>query len=290
MESHPETNMVGKELSEHRFELLQEIATELSSETTFPTSFDLLLSLRKALRDPDKTIDQISSIISIEPLIPLRLIHLANAVMYNRGQEIKDAKSAIQRLGLNVVRTVAMAIAMSQLLRSKDMVIFGDLPHKLWTHCLHSACAAYVISKRVARLNPEEAMLAGLVHDLGAFYLLYRFSQDEELRIRPDTTRHLVARWHESISYTLLVALGVPQEIAESTIDHDVLRPMPSVPLNLSEVVYVSNMLAGGMSDWLDFDEDPEGREQMYELARETYKECLGEIETYTDQMRSLLV
>jgi HD-like signal output (HDOD) protein len=291
MQSHPQSNLVGDELSKHRFELLQDIAAELSSDTTFPTSFDLLVRLRKALHDPNQTIDQITSLISIEPLIPLRLIRLANSVMYNRGQEVKDTKTAIQLLGLNVVRSAAMAIAMSQLLRSKDMVIFGDLPEKLWDHCLRSACAAYVISKRIhiARLNPDEAMLAGLVHDIGAFYLLYKFSQDEELRIRPDSTMHLVARWHESLGYTLLIALGVPQEIADSMVDHDVLRTLPSIPLNLADVVYVSNMLAGGMSDWLDFDENQEGRQQMYDHAREAYKEYLEDIDTYTDQMRSLL-
>jgi len=289
MHSHPQTNIAGEELSKHRFELLQDIAEELSSDTTFPTSFDLLVRLRKALHDPDLSLDQISKLISIEPLIPLRLIHLANSVMYNRGQEVKDARTAVQMLGLNNVRSVAMAITMNQLMQSKDLLIFGDLPQKLWDHCLRSACAAFAISKHIANINPDEAMLAGLVHDLGAFYLLYRFSQEEELRTRPDSTKYLVARWHESIGYTLLIALGVPQEIADAMVDHDVMRSLPSIPLNLSDVVYVSNMLAGGLSDWLDFDEDMVGRQEMYDLAREAYKEYIDEIDAYTDQMRSLL-
>jgi hypothetical protein len=65
MQSHPQSNLVGDELSKHRFELLQDIAAELSSDTTFPTSFDLLVRLRKALHDPNQTIDQITSLISI---------------------------------------------------------------------------------------------------------------------------------------------------------------------------------------------------------------------------------
>ena len=42
-------------------------------------------------------------------------------------------------------------------------------------------------------------MLAGLVHDIGVFYLLYRFARHEELRQRPNSALHLAARWHDLI-------------------------------------------------------------------------------------------
>ncbi len=279
----------GKDLSEQRFQLLQDIAKELSEETSFPTSFDLLVRLRKALQDPNQTIDQIASLISIEPLIPLRLVHLANSVVYNRGTEVKDTKTAVQRLGLNIVRSTAMAIAMNQLLRSKGMVLFGDLPQRLWDHSLRAACAAHVISKRLTHINPDEAMLAGLVHDLGAFYLLYRFAQYEELRIRPESAKHLIAKWHESIGLTLLQTLGIPEEIALASADHDTFRPIPAAPSNLADIVYVSNMLAGGMSDWLDLDECSEEKEQQREQMSIEFEGLKQEIDVYTTEMRALL-
>ena len=59
----------------------------------------------------------------------------------------------------------------------------------------------------------SRSVLAGLVHDLGAFYMLYRSAQYEELRLRPDTVKYLILQWHESIGVSLLDALGVPEEI-----------------------------------------------------------------------------
>ena len=89
-----------------------------------------------------------------------------------------------------------MAIAMKQMLMSRSMVDFDELTRKLWEHSLHSAAAAYVLAKRMTRINPDEAKLAGVVHDLGAFYMLYRALQYPELRKRPERIY--------SVSYTHL--------------------------------------------------------------------------------------
>lgn len=52
-------------------------------------------------------------------------------------------------------------------------------------------------------------MFAGLVHDMGAFYMLYRAVQYEDLRQRPETVKYLIAQWHESLGVSLLGALEV---------------------------------------------------------------------------------
>jgi len=87
-------------------------------------------------------------------------------------------------------------------------------------------------------------VLAGLVHDLGAFYMLWRAVQYPELRSRPDTVRYLIIDWHESIGVTLLNSLGVAEEIVQATIDHDRHRVVPAPVLTLADVVFVSNILA----------------------------------------------
>jgi len=130
------------------------------------------------------------------------------------------------------------------------MAIFSDLTQILWDHSIRTAAGARVIAQRMTHINPEEAMLAGLIHDLGAFYMLYRATQYEELRHRPDSVKYLIIQWHESIGVSLLNALGLPEEIVRATVDHDRLRPNP-VPLRtLTDVVYVANMLAGGHFEW----------------------------------------
>lgn len=276
----------GDALKAQRFQMLEDIAKELSGEVVFPTYFDAILRLRKILQDPDQGMGDIAAAISVEPLISAKLLHLANSVAFNPdGREVVDLKSAVMRLGLNTVRSAALSIVMNQLLRARGMADYAVVTQGLWEHSIKTSAAARVIARNGTRLNADEAMLAGLLHDLGAFYMLYRATQYDELRHRPDSIKYLIIQWHESIGVALLNALGIPEEIVDSTIDHDRLRPPPSPIRNLRDVIYVANMLAGGHFEWLMQDQDdPSGHLAGIETA---YGHLQGEIDALTNEMRA---
>lgn len=253
----PHLDKSGADLDRQRFQMLEDIARELSGKPVFPTCFDPVIKLRKALDDPRIGLGEIADLLALEPLISTRILALANSAMYRPDdREVRDLRNAVGRLGLNAVRTTAMAIAMKQLMLMRDVVAFQEQTNRLWEHSLRTASAAYVLARELTRINPEEAMLAGMVHDIGAFYMIYRAAQYEELVLRPETTRHLVVRWHESIGHALAIALGLPESIAGAMLDHDQYRPFPETPRTLSDVVYVANLLAGGRFEWLDMPPD----------------------------------
>lgn len=273
----------GDALYEQRFQMLADIAKELSGDVIFPTYFDAILRLRTALDNPNLSMDGICKAIALEPLISAKLTHLANSVAFNPGGEpVVDLKHAIARLGLSTVRTTALAIALRQLMRSKSLAQFAAQMQSLWEHSIRSSAAARVLASRRTRLNPEEAMLAGLIHDLGAFYMLYRGSQYEELRHRPDSLRHLIIRWHESIGHSLLDALGLPSEIVEAIGDHDRPRPLPVELHTLSDVIYVANLLGGCRQEWCD--EADEASLEAQQEAEAYFGELLPEIALVTDE------
>lgn len=278
----------GNELKAQRFQMLADIAREFSGEVVFPTYFDAVLRLRKVLNDPNQSIANIAHAVSAEPLISAKLLHLANSVAYNpEGKDIVDLKSAIVRLGLSVVHTAALAIVMTQLMRAKGMAEFADTTHALWEHSIQTSAAAHVLARESSRINKDEAMLAGLIHDLGAFYMLYRASQYEELRHRPDTIKYLIVQWHESIGVSLLNALGLPEEIVEATIDHDHLRSQPSTIRSLSDIIYVANMMSGGHIEWLM--QDQPGMTDAIAQLEQQYDHLRPAIEALTAELRGSL-
>lgn len=251
MTAQQDDNKTGDALRAQRFEMLADIAKELAGEVVFPTYFDAVLRLRKTLQAPNQSLGRIAAAVAVEPLISAKLLHLANSVAFNPGgTEVFDLQAAIARLGINVVRSTALSIVMTQLLRAKGMAAYSELTHTLWDHSINTAAAARIIARKLTRINPEEAMLAGLIHDLGAFYMLYRATQYEELSHRPESVKYLIIQWHESIGVSLLNALGLPEEIVKATEDHDRLRPPPNPVRTLTDVVYVANMLAGGHFEW----------------------------------------
>ena len=137
-------NKTGDDLKAQRFQMLEDIAKELSGEVVFPTYFDAVLRLRKVLQDPNETIGGIATAVSLEPLISAKLLHLANSVAFNpQGNQVVDLKSAVSRLGLNAVRSAALSIVMAQLLRAKGMASFADVLSEEDANAIH----AFLISR-----------------------------------------------------------------------------------------------------------------------------------------------
>lgn len=278
---------VGEALSSQRFQMLTDIARDLAGDVVFPTCFDTAVHLRQELQNPEVPIAQIARLVSVEPLIAAKLLHIANSVYYNpSGATVRGLPEAIARLGVSLVRTTALAVAMNQLMRSREMVVFSELTHDLWEHSIKTAAAARILARSPTRLNPDEAMLAGLVHDLGAFYMLYRAMQYAELRARPESMRYLIVQWHESIGVTLLNALGLPTEIVEATIDHDQPRPVPTTLRTLADVVYVANLLTCENFDWL-YPETASGLGEIA-LARTAYGEILPQVDADAREMMAV--
>ncbi len=282
-------DMKGDALNAQRFQMLEDIAHELSGgDLVFPTCFEVSLRLRKELQDAEVPVARIAGIVSLEPLVAAKLIRLANSAHYNPGgQQVRSIPAAITRLGINLVRITALAIASKQMMLSKGMVAFKDLSNALWKHSIKSAAAARVLARTCTPLNPDEAMLAGLLHDFGAFYMLYRAARYADLCERPETVKYLIMQWHDSIGVSLLNALGLPEEIVQATIAHDHPRDLaPATLKTLSDVVYVSNILCGAHFEWLYQDIDP--GVMGADVLRETFVEILPAIESESAEMLAI--
>ena len=278
----------GQPLDAGGFRMLEDIARELAGEVVFPTCFDAAFRLRQELQNPQLPTARIARVVSVEPLVATKLIHLANSAFYRRrgSTPANDLKAAINRLGIDLVRSTALTIAMGQLLRAKALVSFRNFTRELWTHSLKAAAASRILAREHTRINPDEALLAGLVHDLGAFYMLYRAVQYADLRARPDALRQLIRQWHESIGVTLLNALGMTDEIVQATIDHDQPRRVPTPLRTLSDVVYVGNIIAATHFEWLHEDFSIDHGEAA--IVRQNFCGLLAEIDEDTLEMQAV--
>ncbi len=278
-------------ISQKAFRFLQDIATDLSSgEVVFPTFLDATLQIRSAMKNPDLTVEELAHVVSAEPLVSLRVLRLANSVAHNpTGKATGDVKSAVIRLGFAQVRTQAVAVAMEQLLKSKDMAPFIDLARALWEHSIQVAATSFVIARKLApKLNPDEAMFAGLVHDIGQFYLLSRAGKYPELVNAKSDMGALMMDWHAQIGHALLTTLDTPEQIVSAVDDHETYGgEMP--PRTLAEVVFVANLMATKTNPFADAHErmTPETREAVLkDIDEARVAEILSESK---DEVKSLL-
>jgi HD-like signal output (HDOD) protein len=106
-----------------------------------------------------------------------------------------------------MVRSVAVAFAMRQLRRKDTYTPAAQRQlEQAWEESLGASATCFVIAKRFTRLNPDQALLTGLLHVLGRLYIVMRAKDAAELS---DTEmRGIVDGWHASIGKAILESWG----------------------------------------------------------------------------------
>lgn len=188
------------------------VADAERGDMVFPTHAEVALRVQQALDDPDCSVEQLAKLISAEPMLAARVVGMANSVSYNpSGRAIGDVNSAISRLGFKTLYTLVTALIVRQMQEMSPLPEHRALAARLWEHSAHVAALARVIAKRVTKQDPEAAFFAGIVHELGAFYLLARASH------YPGLLENHLENWFEQgearLGRAVSKALGVPANL-----------------------------------------------------------------------------
>ena len=204
------------------YRFLKDIAQDLSrKDLKFPTFIDASLGVRMALGKKELSNAELARVVGSEPLLSARIVALANSVALNpTGKEVSDLKNAVMMVGQNSVRSVAVSMAMDQIAHAKELAPFKEQARQLWEHSLEVAALAHILARQRGVASPDEALFAGLVHDLGHFYLMWRAAQFPELVAQPDELRSIVHDWHPGIGSALLQSLDLPEAISRACDEH----------------------------------------------------------------------
>src|SRR4051812_37145287 len=145
-------------------ELAQEVSTGKVELPSFP---DIAVRVRKALGDEQVSNEQIARLVGSDPGLAARVFTLANSAALNRsGRNVSDLKMAVNRIGHHNVRTAAVSFAIAQLRRAAELKHISKELEALWQESTMVAALAYAVAAR-SRVNADESMLAGLLHNVG---------------------------------------------------------------------------------------------------------------------------
>lgn len=144
----------------------------------FPTTTEMALKVQRLLDDPNCSTEQLAKLVQADPLLATRVVAVANSVIYNRpGRVVADVRSAVSRIGLNTLRVLAAAVVVRQMESLAHTPEHRKMAVRLWEHTAHVAALSQVIARRVTHVNPDTAFFAGIIHEVGGFYLISRASE-----------------------------------------------------------------------------------------------------------------
>jgi len=229
---------------------VQEILAKLAAgaqagEVIFPTTAEMALKVQRLLDDPDCSVYQLARLVQADPLLAARVVAIANSVIYNRsGQTIVDIKSAVSRLGFKTLRVLAASVVVRQMEGMAKTPAHRELAIRLWERTAHVAALSNVIARRVTHQDPDAAFFAGIVHEVGGFFLISRAGDFSGLLEGPDGS---LSAWAEGgaadVGRAVLQRLGVPAAVMEAIEGlWDGYMAIP--PKSLSDTLLLASQLA----------------------------------------------
>jgi HD-like signal output (HDOD) protein len=275
------------------FEFVTMLANELSAgKVDLPSFPDVAQQVRRALQDVDVTADRLVRIVRAEPALAARLLQLANSAAINTtGKQITDLRAAIARIGLNLVRSSSIAFAMSQLTKAENLRCAREPLRELWQRSALVAAIASVLAKRLTRVNPDSAALAGMLHGMGKLYILVNAVKHPALFANEEAYRKIETLWHANIAKALLENWEISTDVIEAVHTHEDLAYLHDGVIDLTDVLLIANLLA-------TYREHPEAIElnlqgvpaaQRIRLDGEGFKRLLVESSTEIGALRAAL-
>ena len=275
------------------FAFVQSLAAELSKgKVELPSFPDIALRVRKVLSDDNVTQDMVVRVVGSEPALAARLMQIGNSAALNfSGKPITELRTAISRMGFNMVRSAAIAFAMSQLKKQDALKGLEKPLEDLWKRSAAVAAMSHAVARRFSKVNPDTALLAGLLHGIGQLYILTRSAQHPGLFANQAAYTSVVRDWHSAIAKALLENWEMAGEVIDAVSNFEDLERSHSGPVDLTDVVTVGNLLAA-------FKDHPETIElNMHDVAackrmnidRASYEQLIDESEHEIDTLRQAL-
>ena len=195
---------------------IEDIRTEVldaikNDELVLPTMPEVALRLREEVEDDNSSVNTIAKVIGNDAALTARMIRIANSPLVRGIQTVEDLQMAVRRMGMEYTANLAIGIAMEQLFQATSEAV-DDRMRKTWAHSTDVASLSHVICQHFTNLSPDQATLAGLVHEIGKLPIL-AWADDHEWD--DETIEEVTNALHPEIGRIILQSWGFPEELQE---------------------------------------------------------------------------
>jgi HD-like signal output (HDOD) protein len=224
---------------------LQKLATEVSKGTVdLPCFPDVVIRISHALADPNATTDKVVTIVGAEPRLAARVLQTANSAAFNSsGKPLTDLRSAITRLGQQMVQSTAMSYAMQQMKNEASLRSIAQPLGELWSRSIAVASICRLVAART-KVPADEAFLTGLLHGIGKLYIMARAVSESGGIGSAPSWMELISGWQAPIGKAVLQSWGFAEEMCDAVGDQDDVDRRWKHQAKLVDVLIASLVLA----------------------------------------------
>jgi len=168
-----------------------------------PSLPDVAVRLGRALKNQNTDIKQLARLVQMDPAITAKLIKAANSPLYYRNRKIQTCLDALMTLGLDVTHKLVVSFVLRELFRTNSKHIEIRM-QKVWNHSIRVAALCHVLARLTRKLPPEQALLSGLLHDVGVIGILTYADRYPEIDTRANILDGIITGMRATVGEMIL--------------------------------------------------------------------------------------
>ena len=289
---------VSSELRENvpaQRQLLFDIYQDLrNNKLALPSLPDVAIHIRKLIDSGTSDAKKIGQAVNADPAITAKLIKCANSPLFHGSQKITSNHQAVVRLGLKTTRHLITSFAVRELFNIDSKVLRKKMD-ETWQHSIDVAAISFVLAKKIAGYDADQALLGGLLHDIGAVPIIIYAKKYPEVANDPDTLQASIDELKSEIGGIILKRWGFDEELVDCAIHSEKwMRDSGDKP-DLNDLVMIAQihsfMGSSFRSDIPPLDTLPAFEKlTLGKLSPQMSLKILDEAKNQIDEARRLLV
>ncbi|MBF0493309.1 MAG: HDOD domain-containing protein [Deltaproteobacteria bacterium] len=230
---------------------IKNIAAHISAVPPLPAAAQKLIQLT-SFQDVD--IREVSQVIAMDQAIASKLLQIVNSPFYGLRQKVNTIPQAITLMGLEAIKSLALSVSVIRSSAGKKRSGYLN-QEDFWTHSLSTAILCKKIAGLIGNTDPEEAFIAGLMHDIGKLVFFeftgdsYRLALEQASKAKASLNSFELEIFeinHALLGEELCHHWMIPEKISKAIASHHEapLEKEDSAEQGLGNIVSVANQLA----------------------------------------------
>lgn len=211
-----------------------------------PTIPVVATKVMQLMEDENATADDLAKVVASDPAVAARVLKISNSSFYGCQRQIQTLPHAIMMLGFVTLKSVVIAASLKQVYHP-----FGLTEKLLWEHSFGAGLAARLIAAETRQVNPDEAFLGGLFHDLGKNIMNFLDKgKFQEVMQRcyndgitfEDAERMIFPYTHEEVGALVIKKWNFPDHLMKAVLAHHSLDLSGEDDPYLEQLTYVVSL------------------------------------------------
>jgi HD-like signal output (HDOD) protein len=239
--SEPSILEIAEELSSNR--LLTLFANHFHEhDLEFPTLPEVAINLQKAI-EKDVSISEAVKIIQLDPAISAKILEIANCPLYLTNFPASNCQDAVNRIGLQATRSLVTSLSLKKLFRTKSPLLKNYLETQ-WKQSINLSVLCHTLAASSQQQNPEDALLAGLICDIGLLPFLSFVANLPSEYINDAEIKQAIPILKGIVGAAVLKEWAFPPAFIDVALKSDDWFQNSSDELSLTDIVVLSRLHA----------------------------------------------